>query len=96
MDDGLTLADDFLDLGTSIRSVDGKTGVQFIQSGVNDAGQTITKRVGFDLNPASSHVRQTGPHLNLQTQIDGVIQKTGPLKDPHIPIDPKTIIPGDF
>jgi hypothetical protein len=96
VDDGLALADDFLNLGTPIQSVNGKTGVQFIQSEVNAAGQTVTKRVGFDLNPASPHVQQLGPHLNLQTQINGVIQKAGPLADPHIPIDPSTIIPGDF
>lgn len=81
--------------GVPIRSVDGKTGVQFIQE-FTENGQKITKHAGFDLNPNSSHVKQLGPHLNLQTQINGRIQKKGPLADPHIPIDPKTIRPGDY
>jgi hypothetical protein len=96
VDDALSLADKFMDLGTPIRSVDGKTGVQFIQTGVDNLGQTITKRVGLDLNLASPHVQQIGPHLNLQTQINGVIQRAGALADPHIPINPSTIRPGDF
>jgi hypothetical protein len=62
---------------------------------IEENGHTVTKRVGFDLNPNSAHVKELGPHLNLQTQIDGVVQK-GTLKDPHIPIDPKTIRPGDY
>jgi Pretoxin HINT domain len=96
VEDALTEASKFLDLGTPIRSVDGKTGVQFIQEAVDASGQTITKRVGFDLNPASPHVQQYGPHLNLQTQINGVIQRNGPLADPHLPVDPSTIRPGDY
>jgi hypothetical protein len=75
--------------------VDSKTGVQFIQSSVDGTGQTVTKRVGFDLNPAFPHVQKTGPYLNLQTQVDGVIQK-GALADPHTQIDPGTIRSGDF
>lgn len=77
-----------------VRSVDGKTGVQFIQE-FTENGKKITKRAGLDLNPNSSHVKQLGPHLNLQTQINGKIQK-GALADPHIPIDPKTIRSGDY
>ena len=94
VDDALGKASDFLKDGVPVRSIDGKTGVQFIQE-FTENGQKITKRVGFDLNPNSSHVKQLGPHLNLQTQINGKIQK-GTLADPHIPIDPKTIRPGDY
>lgn len=95
VDDALGKAADFMKDGVPIRSVDGKTGVQFIQE-FTENGQKITKRAGFDLNPNSSHVKQLGPHLNLQTQINGKIQKKGPLADPHIPIDPKSIRPGDY
>ncbi|MEO3678411.1 chitobiase/beta-hexosaminidase C-terminal domain-containing protein [Rheinheimera sp. FR7-31] len=94
VDEALDKAGDFLKDGVPVRSIDGKTGVQFIQE-FTENGQEITKRVGFDLNPNSSHVQQLGPHLNLQTQINGKIQK-GVLADPHIPIDPKTIRPGDY
>jgi len=94
VDDALGKASEFLKDGVPVRSIDGKTGVQFIQE-FTENGQKITKRVGFDLNPNSSHVKQLGPHLNLQTQINGKIQK-GALADPHIPIDPKTIRPGDY
>lgn len=50
---------------------------------------------GFDQYPNNRRVNQLGPHLNLQTQIDGVVQK-GALKDPRIPIDPDTIRLGDY
>ncbi|WP_298940356.1 RHS repeat-associated core domain-containing protein [uncultured Psychromonas sp.] len=93
--DALDKAADFMKDGVPIRSIDGKTGVQFIQE-FTENGQKITKRVGFDLNPNSSHVKQLGPHLNLQTQINGKIKKKGALADPHISIDPKTIRPGDY
>lgn len=96
MNEALDQANKFLDLGTGIESKDGKTGVQFIQQGTNSAGQDVTKRVGFDVNPNSSHVQKVGPHLNLQTQINGKIQKTGSAKDPHTPISPGTIRKGDF
>ena len=96
IDDALSVTDEFLDLGTEIKSVDGATGVQFIQSATTEAGETITKRAGFDVNPSSSHVQQNGPHLNLQTQVDGNVVKSGDFADPHIPIDPKTIREGDY
>ena len=95
VDEALDKASDFLKRDVPIRSIDGKTGVQFVQE-FTENGQKITKRVGFDLNPNSSHVKQLGPHLNLQTQLNGKIQKKGILKDPHIPIDPKTIREGDY
>ena len=94
VDAALGKAGEFLKDGIPVRSIDGKTGVQFIQE-YTENGQQITKRVGFDLNPNSAHVKELGPHLNLQTQIDGKIQKDA-LADPHIPIDPKTIRPGDY
>ena len=94
VDEALGKASKFLKDGVPVKSIDGKTGVQFIQE-FTENGQKITKRAGFDLNPNSSHVKQLGSHLNLQTQINGKIQK-GALADPHIPIDPKTIRPGDY
>ena len=95
VDEALSRASDFMKDGVPIRCIDGATGVQFIQE-FEENGMKITKRVGFDLNPASSHVQQLGPHLNLQTQINGKIQKSGALKDPHTPVDPSTIRPGDY
>lgn len=94
VDDALGKASEFLKDGVPVKSIDGKTGVQFIQE-FTENGQRITKRIGLDLNPNSSHVQQLGPHLNLQTQINGKIQK-GTLADPHIPIDAKTIRSGDY
>ena len=92
VDEALDIASEFVTPDRAIKSIDGKSGVQFLQSYTDDAGRQITKRVGFDINPASPHVRKHGPHLNLQTQIDGVIEKS----DPHIPINPNTINKGDF
>ncbi|PHZ86391.1 hypothetical protein [Paremcibacter congregatus] len=96
MESALTMAGDFLDEGVETVSIAGKTGLQFIQKTINQAGEAITKRVGFDLNPASAHVQKLGPHLNLQTQVNGKIINTGELADPHIPIDPATIRKGDY
>ena len=93
MEDALIKANDFFDTRFPIRSIDQPQGVQFIQ----DLPNGITKRVGFDLNPNSPHVKNMGgPHLNLQTQVNGKIIKNGPLSDPHIPIDPKTVIKNDY
>lgn len=50
----------------------------------------------FDVNPKSGHVQELGSHLNLETQINGEKVKSGPLADPHTPIDPSTIRPGDY
>jgi len=73
----------------------GSGGTQVISSTVDANGNTITKIARIDINQKSSHVQKIGPHLNLETQINGKSIKTGPLKDPHLPIDPKTIRPGD-
>ncbi len=97
MDDALTLADQFLIQGVSskITIIEQNSGIQVIQTFVDSQGQSITRRVGFDVNLNSSHVRAMGgPHLNLQTQINGVIQR-GNLADPHISINPNTVRPGD-
>ncbi|EWM17835.1 polymorphic toxin-type HINT domain-containing protein [Kutzneria sp. 744] len=73
----------------------GSGGWQFINSSVNEAGETVTKIARFDINPNSAHVQKLGPHLNLETQVNGRTVTSGPLKDPHLPIDPSTIRPGD-
>ena len=96
MDEALDLAAGFMEPHVPIRSINGPSGVQFIQNFSGPGGDSITRRVGFDLDPASRHVQTLGPHLNLQTQVNGVIVGVGPLADPHIPINPTTIIPGDF
>ncbi|GJL64143.1 MAG: hypothetical protein NPIRA04_27970 [Nitrospirales bacterium] len=96
VDEALKITDNFLDLGPPIRTFESRAGVQFIQEGIDAQGRLITKRAGFDLNRASGHVKREGEHLNLQIQIYGIPQRKGLLADPHIPIDPKTIRPGDF
>ncbi|MEH1789026.1 MAG: polymorphic toxin-type HINT domain-containing protein [Nostoc sp.] len=89
-DEAIERAQQFLEPGVPMRVMDGPTGIQIIQEFTDSAGRRITRRVGFDVNPSSGHVRQLGSHLNLQTQINGVIQR-GALTDPHIPIDPSTV-----
>jgi len=63
---------------------------QFRNTTTNAAGQTETKIGRFDINPADTHVQKSGPHLNIETQINGK-----QVSNDHIPIDPKTIRPGD-
>jgi hypothetical protein len=82
--------------GQGNMGVSGSGGFQFINSSVDDAGNTVTKIARFDINPNSAHVQQYGPHLNLETQINRVTVRSGPLADPHIPINPTTIRPGDI
>jgi hypothetical protein len=74
----------------------GSGGYQFINTSLDTAGNTVASIARFDLNPASTHVQKLGPHLNLETQINGDPVRSGPLADPHIPIDPTTIRPGDI
>lgn len=62
----------------------------------DEAGNAVRKIARFDVNPNSAHVQKLGPHLNLETQINGRTVTSGPLKDPHTPIDPSTIRPGDY
>ncbi|GAA3346865.1 hypothetical protein GCM10020358_59510 [Amorphoplanes nipponensis] len=79
---------------TVVRS--GSGGVQFMSVTVDSAGNTVRKIARFDVNPNSAHVQQWGPHLNLETQVNGRTVTTGPLRDPHTPIDPATIRNGDW
>ena len=64
---------------------------QFRSTTINALGEVETRIGRFDINPASRHVQQYGPHVNLETQING--RPVG--VDPHTPINPSTIRPGD-
>jgi len=66
------------------------TNFQFRNTTTDASGNTVSKMGRFDINPADPHVAANGPHLNLETHVNGV---KGPNE--HIPIDPKTIRPGD-
>jgi RHS repeat-associated protein len=74
----------------------GSGGYQFISQSTDAAGRPVTSVARFDINPNNSHVQQYGPHLNLETQVGGRPVRSGPYADPHIPIDPTTIRPGDI
>jgi hypothetical protein len=63
---------------------------------VDEAGNTVRNIARFDVNPNNAHVHKLGPHLNLETQINGRTVVSGPIKDPHAPIDPTTVRPGDY
>jgi hypothetical protein len=76
-------------------SVSSSGGFQMMSSAVDANGNIITKISRFDINPESGHVQRLGEHLNLETQINGVPVTSGPLADPHTPINPSTIRPGD-
>ncbi|MDX2822556.1 polymorphic toxin-type HINT domain-containing protein [Streptomyces ipomoeae] len=76
--------------------VSGSGGFQFIRTSRDASGRRITQIARFDINLKSPHVQQYGPHLNLETQINGQTVRSGPLADPHIPIDMSTVRPGDI
>jgi len=69
-----------------------KGNVQMTNTTKDAAGNTVTKNARFDVNPRDPHVQHQGPHLNTETQVNGVKQ----AGDPHTPIDPATIRPGDY
>lgn len=57
-----------------------------------DASGNVIARMGrFDVNPADPHVVQDGPHLNLETHVNG-----RPVSNTHDTIDVQTIMPGDY
>jgi RHS repeat-associated protein len=94
MTEALGLAGDFI--GGNFRTVaSGSGGYQFIATDTDAAGNNITRIARFDINPNSAHVQGLGPHLNLETQVNGRPVRSGPGADPHIPIDQSTIRPGD-
>jgi len=64
---------------------------QFRNTAVDAAGQAETKIGRFDVNPADPHVQKQGPHLNVETQVNGKVKK-----NEHIPIDPKTVRDADY
>jgi len=71
MDEAIERAIEFLDPNVPHRIIEQPSGLQVIQDGVvNEAGDVVSKRVGFDVNPNSAHVQDLGPYLNLQTQIN--------------------------
>lgn len=67
------------------------TNFQFRTTTTNASGETISRIGRLDVNPADPHVIRNGSHLNLQVQINGQTDS-----NPHIPIDPSTIRPGDY
>ena len=76
--------------------VSGSGGFQFIRTSRDEAGRKITQIARFDINLKSPHVQQYGPHLNLETQINGQTVRSGPLADPHTTIDMSTVRGGDI
>ena len=66
------------------------TNFQF-RNTTTDANGNVTTKIGrFDVNPADPHVNANGPHLNMETQVNGKIQS-----NQHVPIDGSTVRPGD-
>lgn len=76
--------------------VSGSKGWRFVSHSVDKLGNSVARAFRFDFNPESGHVQQIGPHLNLETQINGKVVRAGALADPRIPIDSATIRPGDI
>lgn len=63
---------------------------QFRSMATDASGNTVARMGRFDVNPLDPNVAVQGPHLNLETQLNGDI-----LSNSHTPIDPFTIRPGD-
>lgn len=95
IDQALDAADTFMRSDVPVKIHDSSSGIQFVQTYDSSMG-TITRRAGIDINPNSIHVQSNGPHLNLQTQVNGRTVEHGLLSDPHIPIDPMTLTNLDY
>lgn len=95
MDDAIEQATQFVG-GQGQMGTSSSGGFQFINTTTNSQGQNITKIARFDINPNSAHVQRLGPHLNLETQVNGRTITSGALKDPHTPIVPGSWRPGDI
>jgi hypothetical protein len=92
MDEAVARAADHVG-GEGVMEVSGSKNFQFRNTSVDEAGNTVQKIGRMDVNPDSPHVQAVGPHLNLETQVNRV---SDPKLDPHTPIDPKTVRPGDY
>src|SRR5216684_6756804 len=77
-------------------SVSSSGGFQMISSTVDADGNVVTSISRFDINQNNAGVQKLGLHLNLETQINGATVRNGPLADPHTPINPTAIRPGDI
>ena len=83
--------------GTGAIVVSGSGGYQYINRTVDEQGNPIRKITRFDINPASPHVQEYGPHLNMEVQnANGNTIRSGSMADPHLPIQPNTIQSGDL
>lgn len=67
------------------------TNYQFRNTAVDSGGNTVTKIARFDVNPTDPHVISNGPHLNVETQINGRV-----VSNEHTAIDSATVRPGDY
>jgi hypothetical protein len=77
--------------GSGVMEQTGKgTNYQFRNTSVDANGNTVTDIARFDINPADPHVQSVGPHLNLESQLNG-----RQISNQHIPIDPSTVRQGD-
>ncbi|GAA2965873.1 RHS repeat-associated core domain-containing protein [Actinokineospora diospyrosa] len=95
MDEALDLAADHVgDNPSVVRS--GSGAVQFMKSYTDDRGRVITRIARFDVNPNSPHVRDLGPHLNLEIQVNRKPIAKTEYADPHYPIAASTIRQGDW
>ncbi len=64
---------------------------QFRGMNTDEDGNLIARIGRLDVNPDDPHIAQNGPHLNLETQMNGNI-----ISNQHIPINPSTIRSGDM
>ena len=68
------------------------TNFQFIRDTVAASGTRTTLIARLDVNMADDHVAKSGPHLNLETLVNGVKLHPEKWND----IDPMTVPQGDY
>jgi len=91
MNTAVDLAADHVGDGAIMEETGSGLNYQFRNTYINEDGDEVSLIGRFDINPEDSHVIDDGPHLNLETQINGDI-----ISNDHIPIDEDTTLPGDY
>jgi RHS repeat-associated protein len=92
MDDAISIAGGFLGQDYERFMPTGRgTNYQFVRTTVGPSGDEVTLIARFDVNLADPHTYSMGPHLVLETQVNG--RTTGRV---HIDIDHGTVRVGDY
>ena len=91
MDEAVSRAVDHADPEGVMETTGNGLNYQFRGMETDDDGNTIARIGRLDVNPYDPDVAKYGPHLNIETQLNG-----SKVSNLHFPIEPSTILDGDM